>query len=105
MIAFSIAITLIYLIFFGFLEGLSVTFEGWDMNTGKVGLLFLALSVGLFGALLPLPWLYKRYARTEDEAQEHLAQLRAKGVPEDELPPLAGLPPPEERLVHAMFGT
>lgn len=97
--------SLIYCVFFGFLEGLAETFSGWHFNAGKVGLTFLALCIGLAFSLLPLPWIYSRYVRREKEAQAQLAEIKAKGVPDNEISPLAGQPPPEERLVHAMLGT
>lgn len=105
--AFSIAMSLIYIIFFGFMEGFPEIYIPFGFNTGEVGLTFLAMDVGLILSLFPLPYIYKRYVRREKEAQEHLAQLRKEGVPDSEISPLAlaAVPPPEERLIHAMIGT
>lgn len=67
----------------------------FGFNTGQVGLAFITVTIGCLLALVPTPFVYKRYKR-----KQH--QLRDEAESKDE----AGCdPPPEERLVTAMFGT
>lgn len=85
----TLYLTVIYIVLFTFLDGYDYIFgEIHGTGEGITGLLFLNIAVGLFGASLWVPLIYK-WAKKEMAAVEERGGSRL---------------PPEFRLWYAMFG-
>lgn len=67
----------------------------YGFNTGQMGLAFIPVAIGVTSTTLATPWIYKRY-------KSHLHRIRDEAEAKDEP---ASDPPPEERLITAMYGT
>lgn len=85
----TLYLTVIYIVLFTFLDGYDYIFgEIHGTGEGITGLLFLNIAIGLFGASLWVPLIYK-WAKKEMIAVEERGGSRL---------------PPEFRLWYAMFG-
>lgn len=85
----TLYLTVIYIVLFTFLDGYDYIFgETHGTSPGITGLCFLSIAIGLFGASLWVPLIYK-WARRD------MAAIQARGV---------SRLPPEFRLWYAMFG-
>ncbi|KAF3040602.1 hypothetical protein E8E11_007949 [Didymella keratinophila] len=85
----TLYLTVIYIVLFTFLDGYDYIFgEIHGTGEGITGLLFLNIAIGLFGASLWVPLIYK-WAKKEMTAIEERGGSRL---------------PPEFRLWYAMFG-
>lgn len=82
-------LTVIYIVLFTFLDGYNYIFGSiHDTSMGITGLCFLSIAIGLFGASLWVPLLYK-WAKRDIKAIKERGGSRL---------------PPEFRLWHAMLG-
>lgn len=85
----TLYLTVIYIVLFTFLDGYDYIFgETYGVSQGITGLCFLNIAVGLFGASLWVPVIY-RWAKRD------MAAIAARG---------GTRLPPEFRLWYAMFG-
>ncbi|MCJ1389038.1 hypothetical protein MMC18_001892 [Xylographa bjoerkii] len=86
---FALYLTVIYIMLFTFLNGYTFIFtETYGLSQGLTGLAFLGIAIGLCGASLLVPLIYRW-------AQNDLAKIKAAGG--ERLPP-------EFRLWFSMFG-
>ena len=86
---FALYLTVIYIMLFTFLNGYTFIFtETYGLSQGLTGLAFLGIAIGLCGASLLVPLIYRW-------AQNDLAKIQAAGG--ERLPP-------EFRLWFSMFG-
>lgn len=90
-ILFALYLTVVYIVLFTFLDGYTYIFgKTYGFSEGMTGLAFLGIAIGLCGASLLIPLIY-RWAKRDLEA------IREKDGPNAKLPP-------EKRLWFAMFG-
>lgn len=87
-IFWSIYLSIVYAVLFGFLSGYTFIFgDTYKMSQGSVGLMFIGMNVGFLIALGICPWIFKRYKRSNEQA----IQAGEKAAP------------PEQRLWYAML--
>jgi multidrug resistance protein len=85
----TLYLTVIYIVLFTFLDGYDYIFGStYGISQGLTGLCFLNIAIGLFGASLWVPLIY-RWAKRD------MAAIQARG---------GSRLPPEFRLWYAMFG-
>lgn len=90
-VVFALYLTVVYIILFTFLDGYTYIFgETYGFSQGITGLSFLGIAIGLCGASLLVPLIYKW-------AKRDLRELEEQGVENPRLPP-------EFRLHFAMMG-
>jgi MFS family permease len=88
---FALYLVVSYVIMFGFLPGYEYIFGGiYGFDQLHAGLCYLGMNVGFLLAMVPVPFLYKRYLRKIDEARNAGSR--------------DGKVEPEERLLIAMLG-
>ncbi|KAI9841439.1 MAG: hypothetical protein M1837_000715 [Sclerophora amabilis] len=88
-ILFTLYLTVVYIILFGFLNGYTFIFtDTYGFSQGMTGLMFLGIAVGLCVCTCLVPLIYRW-------AQRDMQKIRAEGG--DRLPP-------EFRLWYAIFG-